>query len=158
MMAVNVDGPFLGTRALTKLLAKGGEHREHGASMITISSTAGYIGAPLHVGYCTSKGAARLFAKACAIEFSALKLNIRSTSLHPGGTDTPMVAHIMQRFVEAGFAGSVEEALAGVTTEVPMGRLARPQDIAKAVRFLASDEAGFVHGSELLVEGGVLAR
>ena len=158
MMGVNVEALYLGTRALLPMLRKGGEARRHGAALITISSTAGYIGAPLHIGYCTSKGAARLFAKACAMEFSALKANIRSVSVHPGGTDTNMVHHIMDSFAGAGFAESAAEAQAGIEADVPMGRLAQPEDIAKVVRFLASDDAGFMHGSEILVEGGALAK
>lgn len=158
MNSVNSEALLIGTAAALPLLKKGGEKREFGASVVTISSTAGFIGAPLHIGYCTSKGAARLFSKACAVEFSARGFNIRCNSVHPGGIETPMIDHIMQRIVDNGMAESVEQARAATSAAVPLGRLAKPRDIAKAVRFLASDEAGYMHGSEMLVDGGYVAQ
>lgn len=158
MNSVNSEALLIGTAAALPLLRKSGERREFGASVVTISSTAGFIGAPLHIGYCTSKGAARLFSKACAIEFSARGFNIRCNSVHPGGIETPMVDHIMQRIVDNGMAESVEQARAATSAAVPLGRLAKPWDIAKAVRFLASDESGYMHGSEMLVDGGYVAQ
>lgn len=155
---VNSEALIIGTGVLLPLLRKAGEVREFGASVITVSSTAGYIGAPLHIGYCASKGAARMFSKACAMEFSARGFNIRCNSVHPGGVDTPMLTQIMERFAEEGFANSADEARAGAVADVPMKRLAGPPDVAKAVRFLASDEAGYVHGTELLVDGGYVAK
>lgn len=157
-MAVNVDGPFLGTKVAADLMKRSGENLPHGAAIVNISSVAGLIGSPLHTGYCASKGALRLFTKACAMEFSALGYKIRVNSIHPSGVNTGMVDHILQRFVENGFATNVEEALAGLGPAHPIGRLAEPQDIAKAVRFLASDEAGYMHGTELVVDGGYTAQ
>lgn len=157
-MAVNVDGVFLGTKVAAQLLKRSGDDLPHGASVIVISSVAGKIGSPLHVGYCTSKGAATLFVKACAMEFSALGYKIRVNSVHPSGVKTGMVEHILQRIVDNGFAASVEEAAAGLAPAHPIGRMADPIDIAKTVRFLASDEAGYMHGSELIVDGGFTAQ
>jgi NAD(P)-dependent dehydrogenase (short-subunit alcohol dehydrogenase family) len=157
-MAVNVDGPFLGTKAAAQLLRRSGETLPFGASVIVISSVAGKIGAPLHVGYCASKGAATLFVKACAMEFSALGYKVRVNSIHPSGVKTGMVDHILQRIVDIGFAGSVEEAAAGLAPAHPIGRMADPIDVAKAVRFIASDEAGYMHGSELIVDGGFTSQ
>ncbi len=157
-MAVNVDGVFLGTKAATALLRRSGDALPHGASVVVISSVAGKIGSPLHVGYCTSKGAATLFVKACAMEFSALGYKVRVNSVHPSGVKTGMVDHILQRIVDNGFAESVEEAAAGLAPAHPIGRMADPVDIAKTVRFLASDEAGYMHGSELIVDGGFTAQ
>lgn len=158
MMAVNVDGPFLGTRVAAQLMRRTGEQRPFGTSIINISSVAGLIGSPLHTGYCASKGALRLFTKAAAMEFSALGYKIRVNSIHPSGVRTKMVDHIMERFVEHGFAKSVEDAFAATMVAHPMGRMAEPVDIAKAVRFLASDESGYMHGSELIVDGGYVAQ
>ncbi|MBB4630830.1 SDR family oxidoreductase [Sphingosinicella soli] len=157
-MAVNVDGPFLGTKVASDLMARTGETTPHGSSIIIISSVAGLIGSPLHTGYCTSKGAVRLFSKACAMEFSALKQKIRVNTLHPSGVKTGMVDQIMQRFVDEGFFKSVQEAFAGMGPAHPIGRMADPIDIAKAVRFLASDESGYMQGSELIVDGGYTAQ
>lgn len=157
-MAVNVDGVFLGTKVAAQLLRRSGETLPHGASVVVISSVAGKIGSPLHVGYCTSKGAVTLFVKACAMEFSALGYKVRVNSVHPSGVKTGMVEHILQRIVDNGFAASVEEAAAGLAPAHPIGRMADPIDVAKTVRFLASDEAGYMHGSELIVDGGFTAQ
>lgn len=157
-MAVNVDGPFLGTKVAAALMARTGESRPHGTSIINISSVAGLIGSPLHTGYCASKGALRLFTKACAMEFSALRYKIRVNSVHPSGVNTSMVEHILGKFVEHGFAPDAETARAGLGPAHPIGRLADPIDIAKAVRFLASDESGYMHGAELIVDGGYTAQ
>jgi NAD(P)-dependent dehydrogenase (short-subunit alcohol dehydrogenase family) len=157
-MAVNVEGPFLGTKAAVALMAKTGAERPFGASIVIISSVAGLIGSPLHTGYCASKGAVRLFSKACAMEFSALGYKIRVNTVHPSGVKTGMVDHILQRFVDNGFAASTEEAAAGLAPAHPIGRMADPIDIAKTVRFLASDDAGYMHGSELVVDGGYTAQ
>lgn len=157
-MAVNVDGPFLGTKVAADLMQRTGAQRPFGSSIIIISSVAGMIGSPLHTGYCASKGAVRLFSKACAMEFSALGYKIRVNSVHPSGVNTTMVDHILQRIVDNGFATSVEEAAKGLAPAHPIGRMADPIDIAKTVRFLASDESGYMHGSELVVDGGYTAQ
>jgi NAD(P)-dependent dehydrogenase (short-subunit alcohol dehydrogenase family) len=157
-MAVNADGPFLGTKAAIALMAKTGATRPFGTSIINLSSVAGLIGSPFHTGYCASKGALRLFTKACAMEFSALGYKVRVNSIHPSGVKTGMVDHILQRFVELGAAESVEQAAKGLDPAHPIGRMADPIDIAKAVRFLASDESGYMHGSELIVDGGYTAQ
>jgi NAD(P)-dependent dehydrogenase (short-subunit alcohol dehydrogenase family) len=157
-MAVNVDGPFLGTQAALPLLRATGASRPHGASVINISSVAGLIGAPLHTGYCASKGALRLFTKACAMEFAAFGDKVRVNSVHPSGVRTSMVEHIMQRFVDNGLAPDVAAATAGTVAAHPIGRMADPVDIARAVRFLASDESGYMHGAELVVDGGYTAQ
>jgi NAD(P)-dependent dehydrogenase (short-subunit alcohol dehydrogenase family) len=157
-MAVNVDGPFLGTKVAADLMARTGANLPHGSSIIIISSVAGLIGSPLHTGYCASKGAVRLFSKACAMEFAALGQKIRINTVHPSGVKTGMVDHIMQRFVDEGFFPSIEEALKGMAPAHPIGRMADPIDVAKAVRFLASDESGYMLGSELVVDGGFTAQ
>jgi NAD(P)-dependent dehydrogenase (short-subunit alcohol dehydrogenase family) len=157
-MAVNVDGPFLGTKVAADLMARTGANLPHGSSIIIISSVAGLIGSPLHTGYCASKGAVRLFSKACAMEFAALGQKIRINTIHPSGVKTGMVDHIMQRFVDEGFFPSVEEAMKGMAPAHPIGRMADPIDIAKAVRFLAGDESGYMLGSELVVDGGFTAQ
>ena len=157
-MAVNVDGVFLGTQAAVSLMNRTGQDLPHGSSIIVISSVAGLIGSPLHTGYCASKAAVNMFAKASALEFSALGYKVRFNSVHPSGVKTGMVDHIFQRFVDCGFAESVEEVAAGMAPAHPIGRMADPIDIAKAVRFLASDEARYMHGSSLVVDGGFTAQ
>jgi NAD(P)-dependent dehydrogenase (short-subunit alcohol dehydrogenase family) len=155
MMAVNVDGPFLGTKRLLNLLVESGAATPFGASVVVVSSVAGLVGTRFCAAYGASKGAARLFAKAAAVEFAALGHRIRVNSVHPGVVQTPMVDHIMSRYVEAGLYPSVEEGRRRTTRA--MGGMAEPDDIAKVVRFLASDEAGHMNGTEVVVDGGFTA-
>ncbi|WP_337187914.1 SDR family oxidoreductase [Phenylobacterium sp.] len=155
IMAVNADGPFLGTRAMLPLLRDAGAQTPFGASVVVISSVAGLVGTRFCAAYGASKGASRLFAKAAAVEFAALSHRIRVNSVHPGGVQTAMVDHIFERYVEAGIYPSVEEGRR--RTGRVMGGLAAPDDIAKAVRFLASDAAGHMNGAELVIDGGFTA-
>jgi NAD(P)-dependent dehydrogenase (short-subunit alcohol dehydrogenase family) len=157
VMAVNVDGVYLGVRSCLPLLRKAGPRRRGGASIINLSSNAGLIGAPFNVAYCTSKGAVRLMTKALAMEFSALKYPIRVNSVHPGGIDTGMLDSIFQRFHELGMAPSAQAAYDASVMAHPIGRMGKPEEIAAGIRFLASDEASNMHGSELVMDGGYTA-
>ncbi|MEX6724143.1 SDR family NAD(P)-dependent oxidoreductase [Parapedomonas caeni] len=152
--AVNVDGVFLGVKAALPLMRASAATTPFGGSIINVSSVAGLVGAPLFSAYCMSKGAVRLFTKATAAEFGVLGHKIRVNSVHPGGVDTAMMDRIYARAVEQGLVESVEAARAGVVATHPLGRLANPDDIAKVVRFLASDDAGYMTGSEVVVDGG----
>ena len=154
MYAVNVEGLFIGTKMTLGLLREAGRARPHGSSLITLSSVAAKMAAPLHVGYCTTKGAALMFAKSCAVEFAAYEYNIRSNAILPGGVDTPMMDYIFSRYTSYGLAHSTEQSRAVTVAAHPLGRMATAQDIARAVRYLASDEASFMTGSELVVDGG----
>ena len=157
VMAVNVEGAFLGTKACLDLMRRTGETRPFGTSIVNISSINGIVGAPLITCYSASKGAVRLFTKSVALEFASSRYRIRVNSVHPGVVETPMVEYILERHVEDGRFADVEQARAH--TRRPMfGRTALPNDIGKAVRFLASDESGYMNGTELVVDGGFTAR
>lgn len=157
VMAINVDGVYLGVRSCLKLLREGSERRRGGASIVNLSSNAGLIGAPFNVAYCTSKGAVRLMTKALAMEFSALGYRIRVNSVHPGGIDTGMLDSIFQRFHELGIAPSAQAAYDASVKAHPIGRMGKPAEIAAGIRFLASDESSNMHGSELVMDGGYTA-
>ncbi|MGE4060002.1 MAG: SDR family oxidoreductase [Sphingomonadales bacterium] len=157
VLAVNVDGVSLGVRAMLPLLREAGPRRRGGASVVSLSSNAGLIGAPFNVAYCTSKGAVRLMTKALAMEFSALGYPIRVNSVHPGGIDTGMLDSIFQRYHELGMAPSAQAAYDASVKAHPIGRMGRPEEIAAGIRFLASDEASNMHGSELVMDGGYTA-
>jgi NAD(P)-dependent dehydrogenase (short-subunit alcohol dehydrogenase family) len=155
-LAVNLEGPYLGTRACIDLMRRTGERRPHGASIIMISSIMGLVGGAFSTAYCASKGGVHLLAKAAAVEFLSLGYPLRVNSVHPGPVQTPMVDGIMSRYVEMGLYPDIASATRAMPR--PLGRMTSPADIAKAVRFLASDDAAHITGTEIVVDGGYVAR
>ncbi|MFB0875110.1 MULTISPECIES: SDR family NAD(P)-dependent oxidoreductase [unclassified Sphingobium] len=156
--AINVEGVFLGTRAAQSLLARSGEGREGGSSIINLSSVGGLRGAAMMSTYCASKGAVKLFSKSAALEFAALKLPIRVNSVHPGGIETDMMDTIFARYVDEGLFADMDAARAAVSAGHAVGRMGRPAEIAEGIAFLASPAASFMTGSELVIDGGMTAR
>jgi NAD(P)-dependent dehydrogenase (short-subunit alcohol dehydrogenase family) len=138
IMDVNGKGVFLGCKAVLEPMRKSG-----GGSIVNISSTAG-IRASMSTHYGASKGAVRLMSKSVAVYYA--KHGIRCNSVHPGPVETVMGYEAVPEAVRA-------ERFAGI----PLGRFAQPEEIANAVMFLASDEASFVTGTELIVDGGATA-
>ncbi|RZF58043.1 glucose 1-dehydrogenase [Sphingomonas populi] len=145
-IAVNLDGVFLGTKHCADLLAKSGRDWKGGASIVNISSIMGLVALPDGGPYNASKGGVRLFTKVAALEFAEDKLPIRVNSVHPGFVATPLA----QAFPD--------ELKAFMTSSTPLGRMAEPEEIASVVAFLASDDASFMTGSELVVDGGYTAK
>ncbi len=139
VIAINQTGVFLGMKHAVPALRQAG-----GGSIINISSVAGLVGAGMATAYHGTKGAVRLLTKTAAIEYA--KDQIRINSVHPGGVDTEMLDVLNP------------EARHAATLAHPLGRLATGQDIAYAVLYLASDEASFVTGSELVIDGGYTAQ
>ena len=158
-MAINVDGVFLGCKYAIPAMAKSG-----GGSIVNVSSVAGFNGAPGLSGYCASKGAVRLFSKAIALECAQAQNNIRCNSIHPGIIDTAIWSKSIvdestfaqSEVMQAGANAVDADTLASVTT--PLGVAGRPADIAAGVVFLASDEARYITGTELVIDGGMTAR
>jgi NAD(P)-dependent dehydrogenase (short-subunit alcohol dehydrogenase family) len=141
MLAVNVKGPFLGCKYAIPLMRKSG-----GGSIINMSSVCGLIGHRYTTeAYTVTKGAVTLLTKTVAVRYA--KDNIRCNSIHPSTADTPLTQIVLQDPVKR------EERLG----EVPLGRLASLLDIANAALFLASDEASFINGVALPVDGGTTA-
>ena len=145
-IAVNLDGVFLGTKHCADLLARSGRDWKGGASIVNISSIMGLVALPDGGPYNASKGGVRLFTKVAALEFAEDKLPIRVNSVHPGFVATPLA----QAFPD--------ELKAFMTSSTPLGRMAEPEEIASVVAFLASDDASFMTGSELVVDGGYTAK
>ena len=140
VFAVNSTGVMLGTRAGIVAMRKTG-----GGSIINVSSIFGIVGSRAGAAYHASKGAARTFSKAAAVQYA--KDNIRVNSVHPGFTDTPMTLDIHSD-------PEVHEFRVGMT---PLGRLGLPEDIANGILYLASDESSWVTGIELVIDGGETA-
>ena len=157
MMAINSDGVFLGVKTMTGLLRNGGARSPKGAAIVNVSSMLGMVGLADASPYCASKGAVRAFTKAVAAEFAAKKEPIRVNSVHPGFVHTPMLERGMQA-ADAAASGAGAAMLAGLEAATPVGRIGRPEEIAEAICFLASDAASFCTGSELAVDGGWTAQ
>jgi NAD(P)-dependent dehydrogenase (short-subunit alcohol dehydrogenase family) len=136
LLAVNATGPMLGMQAVIPLMREGGA-----GSIINIASIFGVGGSEGYVAYCASKAAVLAMTKVAALELAADR--IRVNAICPGGVSTPMNAN---------------EPDGGVVPLTPMGRRADVSEISGAVAFLASDDASFVTGAELVVDGGYLAR
>jgi 3(or 17)beta-hydroxysteroid dehydrogenase len=145
VISINLDGTFLGTKHGIKAM------RDTGArgSIVNISSVMAMVGQPTTAAYSASKGGVRSLTKAAAIYCAAEKLPIRVNSIHPGTCSTPLV--------NSYYAAQPPEVLQQQIARHPIGHFGEPDDIAYGVLYLASDEAKFVLGSELVIDGGLLA-
>ena len=141
VMGVNLTGTFLCCRAVLPHMIERG-----GGSIINLASTMGAHDACAHAAaYVTSKGGVMLLTRAMAIDHA--KAGIRVNALCPGPTDTPMLRKAM-----------TPEQLEAFARTYPIGRLGRPEELANGALFLASDEASFVTGTALYVDGGQTAE
>jgi NAD(P)-dependent dehydrogenase (short-subunit alcohol dehydrogenase family) len=138
VISVNQRGVFLGMKAASPELAKA-----PGSAIINICSTFGLGGSDNAISYHASKGAMRVMSKAAALELAPL--GIRVNTIFPGLIHTPMTA------------GVTGEALEHINAAIPLGAGGQPDDVAYASLFLVSDEAKFITGAELVVDGGVTA-
>ncbi len=136
----NVGGTLFTVQTMLPLLNRG-------ASIVLTGSTAAYSGTPAFSVYAATKAAIRSFGRTWAAEL--VDREIRVNTVVPGPVATPGLKGLAP-------AGRVQELLDGEASKVPMGRLGRPDEIAAAVLFLASDESSFMTGSELFVDGGAV--
>ncbi len=143
---VNLSGTFLGTKhAMTAMRETGG------GSIVNLGSICSRIGWATEPAYCASKGGVSSLTRSSAL--SGAKFGVRVNTVLPGFIWTPMTAGFYERKF-----GDVETAQAELAKRHPIGRVGWPEDIAAAVLYLASDEASFVTGTELAVDGGFLAE
>ena len=144
VMEVNVKSIFLLSRLVIPIMAKAG-----GGSIINTASGWGLVGGPRAAVYCASKGAVVLLTKAMAIDHGPQ--NIRVNCICPGDTDTNMLRNEAQQL------GEKEDRFLAESARRPLGRVGRPEEIAQAALYLASDASSFVTGTALVVDGGGLA-
>jgi NAD(P)-dependent dehydrogenase (short-subunit alcohol dehydrogenase family) len=143
LIAINQTGPWLGMKCAADALRRSGS-----ASVINVSSIYGATGGSGDaIAYHASKGALRLMTKNAAIHWA--HDGIRVNSIHPGFIETPMVAPLM-----SGESQAARAMRAYMTSHTPLGRLGKPEEVAAAIAFLASNDASYVTGSELYVDGG----
>jgi NAD(P)-dependent dehydrogenase (short-subunit alcohol dehydrogenase family) len=142
-LAVNLDSVFLGTRYALPLLASSGR-----GAIVNMSSIRGLVAGPNAGAYCAAKAGVKLFTKVTALECAAAGNGVRANSVHPGHVETPLTALAYANPVLA------REFLA----ETPLGRFAQPEEIANAIVFLASDEASYLTGTEIVIDGGLTAQ
>ncbi len=141
LLDINAKGVFLGMKHAIAVM----ERQDDGGSIVNISSISGIVGQDfIHMGYNASKGAVRLMTKSAAVRWAAA--GIRVNSVHPG-LMPPMAG---------GSASSATRA--AMTANIPMRRTGRREEVAYAALFLASDEASYITGAELVVDGGFTAQ
>ena len=142
VLAVNLAGPIRVTRAVLGPMVERGWGR-----VVNIASDAGRVGSSLESVYSGAKGGVIAFTKTVARE--AARSGVTANTVSPGPTDTPLLAGV------AGGDPRGEKVVASLGKAVPLGRIGTPEDVAPAVAFLASEEAGYITGQTLSVSGGL---
>lgn len=137
VMEVNAEGVFLGTKTCIPVMRKAGA-----GSIVNISSGASMKGSRWSSAYAASKGAVATLTKTTAVQYG--RDGIRANSVHPGAIDTDMADQV---YIDDDVRRRENEA-------IPLGRAGRPEEVAKAVLFLASDDSSYISGAELRVDGG----
>lgn len=139
MIGINQSGVWFGMKAAIPALRDAG-----GGAIVNISSLYGILGSPGSIAYHATKGAVRTMSKAAALEY--VKQGIRVNSIHPGMINTPIIGNL------------TEEGDAAIRAAIPMGRMGKPEEIAYGSLYLCSDEAAYVTGIELVIDGGWMAQ
>ncbi|MCI0696089.1 glucose 1-dehydrogenase [candidate division KSB1 bacterium] len=152
VFAVNLDGVFLGTKHGTNAMRKGG-----GGSIINVASASGIKAGAGASAYCASKAAVRMFSKVAALECAQNGDNIRVNTVSPGGVMTQMWESMGFWQDMKAQTGSAEANWQAMSQDVPLKRFAKPEEIAAAILYLASDESAYVTAAELVIDGGYTA-
>jgi NAD(P)-dependent dehydrogenase (short-subunit alcohol dehydrogenase family) len=143
--AVDLDSVFLGSKYAIAPIAESG-----GGSIVNISSISGIIAGHNLAAYNSAKAAVRHLSKSIALHCARAGNGVRCNSVHPVFIDTPILDGIAA-------GGDRSLALQKLARQIPLGRIGRPEDVAYAVLYLASDESAFVTGAEIRVDGGISA-
>jgi NAD(P)-dependent dehydrogenase (short-subunit alcohol dehydrogenase family) len=144
ILAVNLKGVFFGCKHAVRAMRTTG-----GGSIVNIASILGLVGDGLLAAYCAAKGGVLGITRATAVRYGAD--GIRCNAVCPGDIDTPLVAAYFRT------AEDPAQLRAEVEAEYPLGRIAQPEEIARAVVFLASEDSSFMTGQPLVLDGGLLA-
>jgi len=157
-MRVNVNSVFLGTKYGVWGMTEGSTVRPKGGSIINISSAAALVGIMGHTHYAASKGAIAAFTRAAALECGVMGTGVRVNTICPGAVQTPLLERIfLPGLVGLGLAKDPEELIKNHLQMIPLGRIADAKEVGNAVRFLASDDASYITGITMPVDGGMTA-
>ena len=146
VLSVNLDGTFLGCKHMFALL------RKRGGSIVNLSSVLGLVGSANLPAYGASKGGVSLLSKSVALHGARYKPPVRCNAVCPAFVDGPMVDDIAHSTRDA---QTVKQKL---TFDIPLGRLGQPAEVASLCVYLLSDEASFITGADLPIDGGLTAR
>lgn len=146
VLAVNLDGTFLGCKHALPLL------KRSGGAIVNLSSISGIVGGHNLAAYNASKGGVRLLTKSVALHGARLKPPVRCNSIHPAFLEGPMVEDILAQ------TGRPDVARGQLARDIPLGRLGEPAEVAELCVYLLSDESRFVTGAEFAIDGGLTAR
>ncbi len=145
VLGVNLKGVFLLSRQVLPVMIRAG-----GGAVVNVGSISGLLGWPAYAAYAASKGGVIQLTRQMAVDYA--RNNIRVNCVCPGTTWTPLIERLFALEAEP------EAAKATVAARHPLGRFARPEEIAEAILFLASEEASFITGAVLPVDGGYTAK
>lgn len=148
--AVDLDGVFLGCKLALPLIAQTTAREGSRGSILNVSSIAGVIAAANMAAYNSAKAGVRHLTKSVALHCARAGYKVTCNSIHPTFIDTPIIGKMMP-------AADRDALIAKFARQVPLGRIGEPDDIAYAALYLCSDEAKFVTGAELYVDGGISA-
>jgi 2-keto-3-deoxy-L-fuconate dehydrogenase len=146
LINVNVRSVYLVTRAFMPLLLAATDD-QHSGCIVNICSVAAQVGIKQRFAYCTSKGAVLAMTRQLAVEYPK---TLRVNAICPGTVETPFVEGYLEKFHK----DNMEETRAQLRARQPIGRLGRPEEVASMVRYLASDEAAFITGAAMAIDGG----
>ena len=146
VMAINADGVFLGCKYAMPLLAK-----SKAPSIVNISSASGIVAGANLAAYNASKGAVRMLSKSVALSGARKRPPVRSNSVHPAFIEGDMVDRMVNSRPDPA------KAMGKLHAQIPIGRLGQPQEVANTVVWLLSEASSFTTGSEVLVDGGLIA-
>lgn len=148
---VNLDGTFMGCRYAIRAMKEKGANSAVNGSIINISSRSGMVGIPGAAAYASSKAAIRNHSKSVALYCAQLGLNIRCNSIHPAAIMTPMWEPML------GEGEQRKAAIEALVKDTPLRRFGEADEVAAVAVLLASDEASYITGTEMTIDGGILA-